>query len=182
MILIQLSNSKKTVDEKMESFLEFCHLKISKISLRECIIALEYFKNGQKLRFFGKIQKGNNNLVRDIRNMAWDLYHISDLERRMSDFNEDYNEKFYLPAFLTFDKRLIEITELYSLNAIAFSKKGELLPAVNIDRLINSISIQNIFGKYFSEEFKVIRRINMGNVDIDQIIKRLEYQIEEISK
>lgn len=134
MILINLK-SKKSANEKLYEFIEFCNSEIFTISLRELIIADRYFKIGQNFRFFGKIQKGRVD-IELIKNMAWDLYHISELEIKFltGDEEADYN----IQSFLTFDKRLIEMIELYSLKAICVSKdKKEIYPFYDMRNFVN---------------------------------------------
>ena len=179
MITIQLKNRHSSIEEKLDSFLEFCNAKLGIISTREIIIAYEYFKKDTRLKFFGKVHKGKSNLIKVVRNMAWDLYHISEMEREFTKLA--YEEcDYFIPAFLTYDKRLIEIIKLYKLNAIAVSKDGkEIYPSYDFSKFMDSIHNSNRIVKYFSNEYRNMREKNICE-NIEEVISSLEKELDEI--
>ena len=119
MICIQLDNPKISRYKKVSEFLDFCHFDVSAIGFREVFIACKFFENGQKLDFFSKIQKNKKDLFQIIKGMAWDLYHIRQMER-FSTMRPDHRARYFFPSFLTCDKRLIEILDLYPLKCLAY--------------------------------------------------------------
>lgn len=106
--------------------------------------------------------------------MAWDLYHIFDIERRVRDWTYK-KDNFFIPSFLTIDKRFIEIIKSYSIKGIAFSEdKGLIVPLCNFTELISSLDDSYKFEKFFSKKFIEERRQINGISNIDLIIEELE--------
>lgn len=178
MVLIQLKYKGTKSEEKLIRFLDFCHNELNTMCIREIIIANEYFKNGSKLSFFGKIQKDRSDLLKIVRNMAWDLYHLGQIERDFTKVSWNNECDYYIPALLTYDKRLIEIIELYPLNAIAVSCDGrELFPSYNLTKFLSLNNISNEIDKYFSNEFKKYRDLKRCNCNIELIVNQLEEEV-----
>lgn len=126
MATIQLKSPSVGVGKKMAAFLEFCHSSLATMYFRETAVARAYFTLGQNLGFFGKIQKRKDNILELLRNMAWDMWHVRQLEQAIT-FKPAKHARYFFPALLTFDHKLIEIMDLYPLRACAF-KKGDFHP------------------------------------------------------
>lgn len=154
MATIHFSRSKLTVKQKMYKLLEFMDQELATIWKRELIVAYEFFKQGNDLRFFGKIQKNSPKVLKEIHNMSWDFFHIRQLEDTAPLLLND--ARYYFPSLLTFDKKFIEIIDLCPLKAYAYL--GELkqpLPFYDEDVLgsFNTlISDSNEFGRFFSSD------------------------------
>ncbi len=128
MVSVQLRVPSASVNRKMEIFSEFCDADLATMCARESAIARAYFECGQGLGFFDKIQKKRAGLFESLDGMAWDLWHVRQLEEAMT-FQLSAQARYYFPALLTFDKRLIEIMDLYPLKACAFrSGHAEPMP------------------------------------------------------
>lgn len=123
MIEIHFS-SKQDVHKKVKEFLVFMHRDINAIHHREALLAKEFFARKQKLKFFAKIQPGNKNIFRDLRNMAWDMKHIRDTELKVN-LLERGGVDYFIPVFLTFDSRLAEIIDLVKINTFSISPDGD---------------------------------------------------------
>ncbi|MFS0892005.1 hypothetical protein [Peribacillus frigoritolerans] len=186
-VLIQLSNPQRNIEAKLEELLEFCHNSIGVLPLREIVIAKEYFKRGQNLKFFGKIQKGNKKLITTIKNMTWDIYHIVSMEKNIPHFPSEGD--YFIPAFLTFDKRLIEILNLYHIKSIGFSKESnEIYPLFDANEFYTEINGKPNLEFYFSEEAKINREKNLQlktnlqlKKNIESLINILENKLLEYS-
>ncbi|QWL70111.1 hypothetical protein HQ397_08180 [Aeromonas hydrophila] len=188
MVIIQLSKPHKPVYSKITDFLNFCHNDMSSIGLREVIIANEYFKKGQKLEFFSKIQTKKDNLLKIINGMAWDLYHIRNMELFIA-IRPNKDARYYIPSFLTCDKRLIEIIDLYPLKCCAYIE-GDRKPMPFFDGNIFDLISNNInekeelYEKYFSSEklkFREIHRNAKRNC-FSELVKVLEAELCQIAK
>lgn len=183
MALIQLKNPRKENEKKLLELIEFCDSRLNRILLREVVIACKYFEVGQNLTFFGKIQKGSIDLIKNLKNMAWDLYHISEMERGMTySFTDDTN--YYLPVFLTFDTRLTEILQLYRIEAIGFSVVSqEIVPVSDIEQSIDSPINKRIISEYLSEEARGNRSLRKNQpINVHKIIETLEEEIGFFAK
>ncbi len=89
MASIQLRVPSTVLHGKIAEFLKFCDVDLATMYWREIALARSYFEHGQKFAFFGKIQKKPNDLpaqkrrddlLAQVSNMAWDLWHVRQME------------------------------------------------------------------------------------------------------
>jgi hypothetical protein len=187
MISIQLEKPNRSTYSKIIDFLDFCHEDVSSIGFREALIANGYFKIGQKLGFFSKIQKNKKDLFKVINGMAWDLYHIRQMER-LATIRPNENAKYYFPSFLTCDKRLIDIIDLYPLKCFAYVE-GDYEPIPFFDgdilkSLSGNLDEENeIYSKYFSSNKVNIRAANreVSRNELTELVKKLELELSQIA-
>lgn len=126
MAAIQIQAPSSSLDWKMNEFLEFNDKKMGAMGLREIAVANAYFQRGNnRLKFFNKIQKRQDDILLYLKSMAWDLWHLRQLEESMT-FRLSKSARYHFPAILTFDKGLIEIMDLYPLKALAYKIGGSL--------------------------------------------------------
>jgi hypothetical protein len=119
MAIIQIGTPKISVRKKIELFVEFCDAELATLSGREIALARAYFAQGQDLTFFGKVQAKKADLFDILNGMAWDLWHVRQMEESMT-LKPSRGARYFFPALLTFDKKFIEIMDLYPLKACAF--------------------------------------------------------------
>lgn len=187
MTSIQLKNPKHSVYKKILDYLDFCHREVSTIGLRELIVASEFFKRGQKFDFFGKIQKNKKDIFKIINGMAWDLYHIRQLEKLVT-IRPNSSARYYFPSFLTCDKRLIEVIDLYPLKCCAYIE-GDYEPMPFFDgnilrNLSNITDEQNeIYDNYFSLDKKNERSLARGLVNdiFTVLVEKLEAELSQVA-
>ena len=116
MVLIQLREPRLSVSAKLQEFLQFLDSELATIFARETVIAHSFFMRGQKFTFFGKIQIKKPDLFQVLDGMAWDLWHVRQLEKLMT-LKPLQNARYFFPALLTFDKRFTEVIDLYPLKS-----------------------------------------------------------------
>lgn len=133
MALIQLRFPRETLEEKIGQFLDFSDKKLAAIALRLTAIARAFFQRGTHIKFFRKVEKGRDDLLMQLRNMAWDIWHLCQLEEAMT-YQLVEGSRYYFPAILTFDKGFIEIMDLCSVKSLAY-KRGSTrpIPVYDID-------------------------------------------------
>jgi len=156
MAAIQLKAPGNPPSKKMAAFAEFCHSTLSTMPAREITVAKAYFQRGKKYKFFNKVQKNNDNIIKVMRNMAWDMWHVRQLEQSFAQ-NPSDAARYFFPALLTFDQGLIEIMDLYRLKACAYNVKTcQPLPVFDGDqRFFFGADDQDgtqLFDKYYSAE------------------------------
>ncbi|OBR52903.1 hypothetical protein [Paraburkholderia tropica] len=184
MSTIQLSSPGESVGKKLAGFLEFCHSTLATMSIREIAVAREYFRLGQKLTFFGKIQKNSQkDLLLLLRNMAWDMWHVRQLEQSIT-FTMERDARYFFPALLTFDKKFVEIIDLYPLKACAF-KTDSSRPLMFFDgdpfRLIatddedGTSAVRTYFTDYAITAREAAR--DSANASIDDVVRALETEL-----
>lgn len=187
MACIQAQLPSAAVENKVQAFLEFCDSRLATMNSRETAVAREYFERGQGLPFFGKIQRGSkNNVLDSLRNMAWDLWHIRQLEEALT-FQLTKEARYFFPALLTFDKRFIEIIDLYPLKACAFkADSGYPLPFYDGDwaslRLTDPGREREIIERYFSRAAVASRdgRRDRAKSELFDTVAQLEEEARSI--
>lgn len=122
MCTIQLARPKAKSMSKMDEFLEFCDQRIATIFARETMLAKRYFEDGQTMPFFSKIMIGGKQLLKRLHSMAWDLCHVRHMESMMT-MRPKPGARYFFPAFLTFDKGLIDIINIYPLRAFGYDER-----------------------------------------------------------
>lgn len=187
MTAIQLKAPGAPPARKMAAFVEFCHSTLSSMAAREIAVAKAYFHQGQKHRFFHGIQKNKDNILDIIRNMAWDMWHVRQLEQSFAQ-NPSDTARYFFPALLTFDRGLIEIMDLYSLKACAYNVKARRpLPVFDGDPFLllgtDEQDGKQLFDKYYSEESITQRSFALTSTlsDFDTIIEILEQDVLKIA-
>ena len=117
---IQLEHQKESVEKKLKIFVEFITTKLYRMMQPEINLAKVYFSKGSNCGFFGIIHKGNKNVLEQLKNMTWDLMHLRFMDYSSMMFDATEGDAL-IPYFFTYDKRLQDIRECYSLQALAIN-------------------------------------------------------------
>ncbi len=140
-VIIHMKYGHQTVAERMLKLMEFLDEEIGYITAREMLLAPEYFQRGHNLKFFGKIQKGREDIFSNLENMAWDMWHIRQCEKGISKrVSEPY--RYFFSALLTQDNRFIEVIDICSLDAAIIKPNGTLQP----------VHSKNVFDTVFKDQ------------------------------
>jgi len=175
MIIIELKYRKKKWEYKLDLFLCYLNNEVGLMVHREIIIAKEYFLKGHNLGFFKKITSNIKEPIKVIKNMAWDLFHIRNIERNQIAFNQ--NNAYFVPCFLTYDKNLAEIARLCSIKKIAINTvKGNVITCY---WEMEEIRRNENFNKWFTDIAFQKRQVNS---DLENEILKLEDELLEIIK
>ncbi|MGG3622254.1 hypothetical protein ABES25_01575 [Bacillus gobiensis] len=124
---IQFS-SKASAKNKMKKLFEFVKHKVGIYYERELVIALKYFEDTKSVGMLNKINKGGNQegLLGKIENIAWDF-----LVPRVIEFQINVNKEksFFIPLFLSHDKKLKDLIRLFKIKGILLHKEtNEFIP------------------------------------------------------
>lgn len=117
---IQLEHSKLPTEKKLKLFVEFVITQLCRMMQPEINLAKVYFSKGSECGFFGKIHIGNKNVLQQLKNMTWDLMHLRFMDYSSMMFNAKEGDAL-IPYFFTYDKRLQDVRECYSLQALAIN-------------------------------------------------------------
>ncbi len=177
MISIQLQNANSSLEEKMCLLYLFMNNELGFFTIPETTVAHNYFEKGQNYTFFGKIQKNSRKIISDIKNMAWDLFHLRFMEFECQHF-DDRKVDIFLPYMFSYDKRLFEISKCFELKAIAILiKTNERFPFY----VINTMP-KNLQEHYFSNKEIAGRRERNETLDIIRLISKYENIITKLVK
>jgi len=182
MVLIQFREPRLLLHEKIWQLLEFSDEEAGVIAAREFAIAKEYFSKGQKLNFFGKIQKNKSDTLEKLDGMAWDLTHARRMELTLT-VRPDAGARYFFPALLTFDKAFIEILDLYPLKVCAYVEgRHSPMPFYDGDwfGLIseNPIDKNKVIERFYSTEAINSRAKRRKSVQLSNLISRLEDELK----
>jgi len=175
MISLQVFKSS-TVKQKLLEILDFMANDIKAIDLCLLEIAAVYFHKKQKLSFFGKIQKGNKDILAEIRNLTWDIFHLRHQEFLLGvepvkgiDVN--------LVLFCTLDKRLIEIKDIIKLKAIAYNKRTlNHYPFYDLENVKKMLTKEEMH-EYFQIDKHIDRVSTKLSIDFESVITDLENKV-----
>ena len=156
MCQIQLQHKNKSLENKLEMFLEFMQEDLGVLCVKELLIANLYFQKGNNMSFFRKIQKGSKKILVDLKNMSWDLFHIRRIEQNRLFFNDN---SYYIPLFFTFDKGLMELIDITKLSALVYNKKDKsITPFYNDIIEQENFKITPKLEKYFTKTKRAERK------------------------
>lgn len=149
MALIQLKHRTWPPLRRLRAYFDFCHTELATINVREGILARQFFEQGQKFSFFRRVQRGCPDVIAELKNMAWDLFHVRYLESTMGQAQSD-KSRYFFPALLTRDQGLIEVLEIGALRAIAFNGNPQETVPVYERGIVDIAVAESDFGYLFS--------------------------------
>lgn len=183
MAIIQISGQQRSTEDKLMEFLQFCDRSLAAMWIRETIVALHYFERGQKLLFFGRVQKCRPGTVETIRGMAWDLWHVRRMDLEAAS-PPRANARYFIPAFLTCDAGLIEVIDLCPMRAIAVGETGRG-PLPFYDEVgwsgtaLEALDLQHrIHDVFYTEEARAYRhkRSPFARARLSETVRSLEIE------
>ena len=152
---IQLEHQKESVEKKLKIFIEFITTKLCRMMQPEINLAKVYFSKGSSCGFFGKIHIGNKNILEQLKNMTWDLMHLRFMDYSSMMFDAKKGDVL-IPYFFTYDKRLQDIRECYSLQTLAINPHTySVFPLyVMVDGIQDILQEYCTFGKHMERMSK----------------------------
>ena len=155
-----------------KQFQKLCDIMFSEIHdfpVPELAMAYDYYNNSENtVSFFKKIQKNQDDLIKNIKNMAWDIFHITFTIRQCLVRLDETN--LMIPYFATYDKGLSKILKYYEMEALAICyRTQEYFPYYSISNIPLDVK-----KKYFS------RSITPEPIDLKVLIDKYERLIEAI--
>lgn len=135
-----------------------------------------FFNYGTNIKFFGKIQKGRKDIIKNLKNMAWDIFHLQNTFNNL--FIIPKNADFIIPFFISYDQRLKDIAPIYKLKSAAFIKNGFNKHLNFLTDLIDP----TIKYEYFTAQAYLKRQEKLKDATEVSIIAKLQIEIEKYEK
>ena len=173
---ININHKNLSLYQKELSFVKYFHEQIGILSDRETNLAKLFFNYGTNIKFFGKIQKGRKDTIKNLKNMAWDIFHLHNTFNNLSIIPEKAD--FLIPFFITYDQRLKDIAPIYKLKSAAFIKNGFHKHLNFLTDLIDPI----IRHEYFTAQAYLKRQEKLKGVTEESIIIKAQSEIEKYEK
>lgn len=172
-ICIEFANSKKPAQNKIMELFDFVNENLGFVAERELEIIYYYFIHDEKTKkFFKRVQKNSNSLLKTISGMAWDLIHIRLIEQEFAIRPTD-EVRFAIHVLLTFDNGLKEILQINPIEQIAFYKD---IPIPKL-RYCWLDEIPGAKEKLFSETNKNRRWMTFETMNVDVLKAKLENEL-----
>ncbi|WP_226530836.1 hypothetical protein [Metabacillus niabensis] len=179
---IQFS-SKASAKNKMKMVFEFVINKVGIYYERELITAFKYFENTQSVGMLNKINKGGNQegLLERIENIAWDF-----LVPRVMEFQININKEksFFIPLFLSHDKKLKELIRLFKIKGVLLNKENkEYIPIsdLNTTQFFEERGLLDSLERLKSEEV-MAKRARVREENIDTNFEIINTEIEKLTQ
>lgn len=164
--------SGKNAAKKVSELFEYMNEIVGAYFDREMILAHKYFNKPGGFRIFSKIQKRGktSDLLKKIENISWDFIVPRVMEYFMKNVGEG---RFYLPFFLSHDRGLKDIMDLYKVKGVFFNEEIGPLPLTSETNVeyFEKEGCTIDFEFYFSNENKQKRA---------RILKRNRQSVEEL--
>ena len=114
-------NNHDPLECKFGRLIDFCIFKLGQLPVYELQLALQFLREPKFLRFFGPIADLSKDILAKIRSMAWDMSHVRTLEMLATSSRMG---GFYLPFFVSFDDKLVELIRANPIQFILFDDKN----------------------------------------------------------
>lgn len=143
-------------------------------------LAYAYWERGEKIRFFGTIQRNRKDVLKQIRNMAWDIYHL--FNTSLSYKKENDLCRLYYPVFYTNDNRLADIGEDLKLQGVSIDNITNLVVPHYIESIWKKILTLKEQYNYLGDDKLRKRNAKRKEVHTMDLYKKLEADLLEVLK
>lgn len=174
--MIIINKKHFTVEEKIKELVDFQNRTIYRYCVPEMNIACELFEKGYDFTFFGILQNKREDIIKDIKNMSWDLFHLRNMEFTMS-IMRNPKVDFIVPLMFSFDKKFNRLRKITKLRLfINDTKTLQYYPIYEENTVLKYFDEKEMM-KYFGIEAKTNRLKNVRKVKIDKVIAKLEEEL-----
>lgn len=157
-----IDKSMKTIKMKKQAMINFFDKELNKFLIPELRMANDYFKDNQSVKFLGKLNSVTNLMI-NIDNLSWDVFHLRALESLFR-FDREPNNNI-IPYFLSNDIKLINVGKYFKVAGIGYSKLGrDIYPIVDL----KDDDLE--FAEYFKDDEANKRFERSKNTNLDLII------------
>lgn len=177
-VIIEFSDHN-SLKNQLSSLFYFIDYQLGVFLEREIAVCYGYLKKIYDIRntFFKKIHINSNNVLYNLKGMAWDLTHIRMIEYLIS---VDYcmEQTLYFHYLVSFDKGLRAVMKYYPIDRIIFYKTTPYIKfKYPLYDFISEIDIKGEWSK--NVEF---RRALFKNVNLNALIETLEKELVDLQK
>lgn len=173
--LIKTYDSFSSKSENVDKFIEFCLNILNCYLEKEIVILSLYIMNDKRThRTFKKLKNGPD-IIKNILNVAWDIYHIRLLENIMLNDNMKNKDRVLLSYFGTADNGIIDAMRINPVKAYVIMNDCSIpIHQMNIEDVCkNKLILENVFMN------KNLRSERIKEIDFSKIRRQLESEILE---
>lgn len=170
--------SNKGSKNKMLELLQCVNKELYAYAENELFLAYLLFSKDKRVNsFFGAIQTNSKDVILKIRGMAWDLFHLRNLETQVAHRNSN-TKHMYMHYFCSRDEGINEILELNPIRRMIIK-----------DERCYPLHEHNIFQTEFGDtvlgslrEYERYRKDNIGKVKLFKVASRYEKSLINLLK
>ncbi len=170
--------SNRNAKHKFEVLFDFVNNELGVVLEREMVICYHFFNNDNKVtKFFKKVKDTNKSIIKDVKGMSWDLFHIRYMEFIMGmKLLEEVDYTIY--SLLTFDRGMVECIEICPIKKFIIVENG-FLPMFEYG--VKDIVKENDLEKMYMQNLEKRHRI-FEEADYDLMQLELEEKVEKCIK
>lgn len=173
-----------SLQEKFSELLRVLDEDICRMSIREIIVAYLYFKNTNSIFILANLRrliKDSGDPIKTISNISWDFFFFRLMETWSSDTSRG---EFFIPFFVTFDKRLAGLNEIYPIRSVVYddeSKKMMSIPELDLSRIIDDKKCYAALSEMF-EKHKFNIRSDSPVPNTDSLMESIKSKEADLIK
>jgi hypothetical protein len=186
MALIQLKwPGVRNAELKLKALVRFMDEELHCLAMFMLAIAAQWFYADPRARILQPLQSRSPHILRKVRNIAWDIFHLIHLPNESSIVPPPAS--FLIPYFLTFDCALSSAMKVCGARSMLIKEPGAFplcIPATPIEPILNHLTAQDesFLNRYLSVD-AAIRRQQFGEsgglCDFSKIACDLEKKLSE---
>ncbi len=178
--MVQLNRTEISIEEKVFEMFKFQNEKMYKYLLGEMNIAIRFFEEKYNFAFFSKLQNPKKEkLISFIKNMAWDIYHLRNMEVTISLMEFD-GVDFVFPMLFSFDRKFNELRESIGLRLYINDKTSyNFYPFYKEDRFNKYIDLSKM-RKMRNKKAKKRRIKKTTKINYEKLIAHYENEVVEV--
>ncbi len=169
---VQLKYTSLSAEQKLDLLFDLFDIDVYELYEPIITLAYDFYKGIDGKYFFRKVQITTKNVTNQIKNMAWDIFHLKCLEWNYG-IHETFSDGIF-SYFCTYDSGILkELRKYFELDALAVcARTKEFFPFYHYDNL--PITKKNI---YFSKQALIYRKEMQKKCDFEKIIQKYEQEL-----
>lgn len=170
--------SKKSTDNKILELIYSINNELFSYWENEMMLCYLFIKEDSSVeKFFGGAKPNAKNIIRKLKGMAWDLFHLRNLEISMTERNTNQSMVF-LHSFGSADQGIVRMIKLNPITRMAFfDGKSIVIHEKNILNTCTHLGIKEIL-----DQNEAKRREKCLNIDYRELSKQLEVEVLGVMK
>ena len=160
---------------KVETFIKYCLYDLKCYLEAEIVILSLYIMDDNQIHKVFKKIKSNADVIKNILNVAWDIYHIRLVEQIMLSDNMGKTEQVMLSYFGTADNGIIDAMQINPVKAFVIIDDYSI--SIRQNNINDICGNQELLDSIYSGAGE--RALTIKVLDFEQIRNNLEYEILE---
>lgn len=165
-------------EEKVAKFIRYCLNVLNCYLEKEIVILSLYIKDDSRTHKTFKKLKSSPDIIKNILNVTWDIYHIRLLEQIMLYDNLKNRDMVILSYFATADNGIIDAMKINPIKAFAILDNYSIsIHQLNIGNICNNKEL--LEDAYYKTN---VRANKIKSINFSELRQKLEHEILEFVK